>query len=422
VPKAREKSYAQRCLEEAFERGLALAEPQCDYFGECGGCAWQPIAYERQLEFKRAWVEQALAAHGLGDVPVPTPVASPDLYRYRNKMEFSFSAHRWFTRREIESGETLSRRFALGLHAAGAFDRVLDIAACPLQSDAANAYLAATRDFARTSHRPPYHARARHGFFRYLVLRRGIHTGQSLILLVTTARDSDLMQDYVAHLNIAGLKPTTVCNGVTDRPASTSEGCRIHVDAGEGRIEERILDWVFDLGPDTFFQPNTRGAERLCEVVGDLAGLTGREAVLDLYCGVGVLALCVSPKAREVYGVEHAEGAVEMARVNAAKNGVENVRFLAADLDKGLPSPLTLLDVDVVIADPPRAGMHANTVRALRDLAPPRIVSVGCHPLGQARNIADLCARGEYFLAEVQPVDLFPHTPHIENVALLVRP
>jgi 23S rRNA (uracil1939-C5)-methyltransferase len=421
VAKRRKKSFAALRLEEELESGLHLAEPQCRFHESCGGCSWQPVSYERQLAIKREWVQQTFAEAGFDDVTIPTPIASPNEYGYRNKMEFSFAARRWLTHDEISSGEEFRRDFALGLHAPGAYDRVMDMDVCPLQSETANAYLDATREFALMSGEEPYHLRKNTGFYRYLILRRGVNTDQMLVLLITTERKQDVMEAYVAHLAARGLEPTCVANGVTDRLGSTSEGAEIHVDLGDGLLHERLKDATFALAPDSFFQPNTLAAELLIDVVSEYAALTGSETVLDLYCGVGVLSILLARDAGHVVGIEKMASAVERARINAELNDTPNTHFIAADLDGGLQHIPPGMRPEVVVTDPPRAGMHANTVRALRSLAPKRIVYVSCHPKPQAENLAALCDGGRYYVAEIQPVDLFPQTPHIENVALLVR-
>jgi len=421
VRRRRRKTFADQKLEETLELGLGLAEPECRYFGDCGGCVWQSMAYERQLEFKREWVQQAFADAGLSDVDVPLPLPSPELYGYRNKMEFSFASRRWLTRREIDSGEVLDRDFALGLHCRGAFDRVIDIASCPLQSAEANAYLEATRNFARESGLEPYDLRRQTGFYRYLTIRHGVMTQQTVVVLVTTERRPDVMKAFTEYLHAHDLDPACVANGVTDSKASTSEGSEYFVDYGPPEFEERLRGWSFTLGVDAFFQPNTRGAERLCEVIERYAALEGHETVLDLYCGVGVLAIMLAPRARWVLGVEKAASAAQYATRNAASNGLTNAQFFAADLDTGIPPFPEHFRPDVVVTDPPRAGMHKKTLGALRDLAPERIVSVSCHPVPQAENIVALCEGGAYFVAEAQPVDMFPHTAHVENVVLLKR-
>jgi 23S rRNA (uracil1939-C5)-methyltransferase len=421
VRKRRKRTFGATKLEEELASGLHLAEPRCRYHDACGGCSWQAVSYERQLEIKRDWVDEVFREAGVEGARVPPPIPSPQPYGYRNKMEFSFAARRWLTREEISSGEEFRRDFALGLHAPGAFDRVLDIDTCPLQSDAANAYLAATREFAIASGEAPYHLRENTGFYRYLIVRRGFNTDETLILLVTTERKPAVMAAYVEHLEASGLKPACVANGVTARLGSTSEGAEIHIDAGEATMSERLKDGVFGVAPDGFFQPNTLAAERLVDVVSSFAALTGSETVLDLYCGVGVLSILLAGNADRVIGIEKMEAAVDQARVNASLNDTPNAYFLSGDLDEGIRHLPDDIRVDVVVTDPPRAGMHANTVQALRGLAPQRIVYVSCHPKPQAENLAALCAGDLYYVAETQPVDLFPQTPHVENVALLIR-
>lgn len=419
--KRRKRTFAAERLEEELASGLHLAEPQCRFHESCGGCSWQQIGYERQLELKRDWIEKSFAAAGHDGVRVPTPIPSPTPYGYRNKMEFSFASRRWLTREEIGSGEEFRRDFALGLHAPGAYDRVLDIDTCPLQSASANAYLAATRAFALTSDESLYNLRGNTGFFRYLILRHGFNTEQSIVLLITSERKPDVMSAYVEHLAASGLSPVCVANGVTDSVGSTSEGAEIHIDAGESFLEEKLNGAVFALEPDSFFQPNTLAAEKLVAVVSSMAALTGSETVLDLYCGVGVLSILLAAKAEKVIGMEKMATAVGRARTNAALNDTPNTYFLTADLDEGIRNLPEGVRPDVVIADPPRAGMHANTVQSLRAMAPSRIVYVSCHPKPQAENLAALCAGDLYYVAETRPVDLFPQTPHVENVALLLR-
>ncbi|MDA1191373.1 MAG: methyltransferase domain-containing protein, partial [Candidatus Poribacteria bacterium] len=251
--------------------------------------------------------------------------------------------------------------------------------------------------------------------------RYGENTGQTCAVLVTTERKPEVMAAYVKHLHDSGLAPTCVVNGVTDSVAGTSEGAALFIDGGEPYFQERLRDKTFTLSPDSFFQPNTEAAELLVGVAERYANLSGSEMLLDLYCGVGVFSILFSSQVSQSVGIEILPAAVIHATQNADQNGVSNARFLAANLDEGIHGFLGSTRPDVVITDPPRAGMHPKAVAALRDLAPSRIVYVSCHPVPQAENIAALCEGGLYDLAEMQPVDLFPQTPHVENVALLRR-
>ena len=410
------RTYAEECLEGEEQ----TEEPACAYFGECGGCSWQTIPYERQLEFKRVWVERQLFENGFKELETPPTEPSPDIYGYRNKMEFSFAARRWLTRSEIDTGFEYDREFALGMHAKGAFDRVIDIQTCPLQTKEAGRLLEETRAFAKSSGEPPYSVRRQDGFFRYLTIRIGVNTGQTAVALTTSERNEPLMRRYVERLRQAGLEPTLTANGVTNRLGSSSEGSEIYIDGGGPTFQERVGGLTFDLSPDSFFQPNTLAAELLFRRAVDFAQLDESETVLDLYSGVGAVSLFLAKKAKRVIGVEKLAGASQLAYRNAVQNGFDNAFFLEADLDKGLPN-LPPEPIDAAVADPPRAGIHPKTIRALLELRPRRIVYLSCNPKAQALDLAKLCQTRQYRLARTQPIDLFPQTPHVENAALLER-
>lgn len=336
-------------------------------------------------------------------------------------MEFSFSERRWLTRTEVASEVLFDRGFALGLHVPGAYDRVLHLETCPIQTEVADQILRATGRFARDSAKPPFDLRRGEGFYRYLTVRVGIHTGETLVTLVTSERDSALMEAYQEALNAAGVLPLSLYNGVTNRPAATSEGAELYHDHGTPTIRERLDKWTFLLGPDTFFQPNTRAAERLLFLVREWAELAGNEEVIDLYCGVGTLSLAVASETRRIIGLERSSSSVSLAKQNALENNIANAEFYVADLYNGIPPETEPLRPQVILVDPPRAGIHPKALRALREKAPARILYVSCYPVSQAENVVALCSEGLYRLDRLQPVDQFPHTEHVECVALLRR-
>lgn len=414
-PRKKRRNPAE--LAEGFVRSDAdRAVPPCLHFGNCGGCSRQNLAYARQLEVKREQVVQALHAAGLEAIPVPTPLASPDLFRYRNRMEFSFGARRWLTEAEIASGAEFRRDFALGLHPPGFFGRVIDIGDCALIDGEANAVLTHVRAFAELSGLLPYDAVTHEGFWRYLSVRRGARTGETLVTIVTRARSAQTMRSLAAFLRDRLPFVTTVVNGVTDRIADTSEGASYIVDLGPGVITDRAAGLTFEISADSFFQPNTRAAETIFAEALRQAGAVADLRVVDLFCGTGTLGLAFAQTAREVHGYELNPASVACARRNAARNGLANARFDVLDLSTGrleLGGP-----PDVLVTDPPRAGMSEKLLDAILELAPPTIVSVGCNPESQARNLARLTAGG-YSITALQPVDQFPHTPHIEVVATL---
>jgi len=393
------------------------ADPRCPHAADCGGCTWQSLTPQVQLEIKRRGIVAAFDAAGL-EIDVPVPLAAPSAYRYRNRMEFTFSARRWLTRAEIASGETFERNHALGLHAPGGFDRVLDIGGCAIQSEAADRILHLTREFSSGSKLPPWNKRTHRGFWRYLGIRVARATGQVLVHVVTSELRSAVIADLAALLVEQG-GATTVVNGVTDRIADTSEGAILHVVHGPGFIEEKVGSIVFRLGATTFFQPNTGAAEILFDLVAEMADAGDDTRVLDLFCGTGALSLWLDPRSGEVTGYELSPESVASARDNAARNGIGRCRFEVVDLLSGLP-PGTPTP-DVVIVDPPRAGMHPRVLRDLASLGAARIVSVGCNPRTQARDVAGLVNAGGYRVARTRSVDQFPQTPHVENVVLLVK-
>ncbi|SMC21310.1 23S rRNA m(5)U-1939 methyltransferase [Desulfacinum hydrothermale DSM 13146] len=421
------KNYAEAVVLEVLEASPHQVEPLCTHFGVCGGCRWQDLDYGEQLAWKRRHVQECL--EHLGDVleaPVGEVVPSPRTECYRNKMEFTFSGYRWLSPEEIaRKDETFDRSFALGLHVRGHFDRVFDIGDCRLQSPEAMDIVAAVRDFARGSGLPPYSIREHRGCWRFLVIREGKRTGQRLVHLITgdvpgaeEAVDSlgDFLRETFPHI-------TTCIHSVNRTRAQVAQGDDERILWGPGVIEEQLGDLRFRISAQSFFQTNPMAAEHLYQTALDFAGLEGSETVWDLYCGTGSIALFVARHARKVAGFEVVESAIEDAYRNAALNDVDNCVFRVGDLkdvirDPALRGPGVDLP-DVVITDPPRAGMHPHVVQALLELAPQRIVAVSCNPATLARDLALLLPK--YRVCRVQPFDLFPHTPHVECVVQLDR-
>lgn len=394
------------------------AVPRCRHAEFCGGCARQGIAYRRQLELKRLFVEECWRAVGRTDIEIPTPIGSPDIFEYRNRMEFSFSAHRWLTPQEIASGHEFDRSFALGLHPPGTFQRVLDVENCDLIDDVANRILAALRRFARASGRAAYDPFSHTGFWRFLGLRRGIATGEVLVTVITRDPDEAIIADLVADLLREVPAITTIVHGVTDRVADTTEGAVYRVVKGSGTIVERIDDLLFEISADSFFQPNTKTAGIVFAEAVRQARLSPGADVLDLFCGTGTLALFFAAKGASVAGYELNASSVACARRNAERNGL-SARFFELDLRTGFPR--LERRPDVLVSDPPRAGMSDALIKEIVKIAPERLVSIGCNPKSQALNLAALMQTGLYRLETLVPIDQFPHTPHIEVVATLVR-
>ena len=418
----RRKRRKEARLIEVLESSPLRVEPRCRYFGSCGGCSWQSMLYSAQLDAKRQTVEDAFSGAGLlGEAEVGPVLGSEETYFYRNKMEFSFGARRWLTEWEIESGDDFDRDFALGMHVPGFYDRLLDLEECFLQSELTTRLLQGVRAFAKREGWTAWDLRQRRGFLRHMVLRTPRHSDEVMLNLVTNADDPERMSSFGSFLRAEFPEVTTLVNTVNTGVAQISTGELVRIIFGTGTCHDRIGPYTFEIAPHSFFQTNTIQAERLYEVAARMADAGPEDLVFDLYSGLGAISLFLSGSAGRVVGLELDRTAVEAAERSAAFNGVSNVTFAAGDLSSCLNSDFATKygEPRIVILDPPRAGLHPRTVHGLRELAPERIVYVSCNPETQARDLSSLVH--DYSLVQIQPVDLFPHTHHVENVALLVR-
>ncbi|MCB9183626.1 MAG: 23S rRNA (uracil(1939)-C(5))-methyltransferase RlmD [Flavobacteriales bacterium] len=399
----------------------------CKHFGTCGGCKWQDLAYAKQLEYKQQQVIDNLERIGGLALPAVTPILpSPGIRHYRNKLEFTFSNSRWFTKDELAAEGVITDRDALGFHIPQRFDRVLDISECHLQPEPSDRIRNHIREHARRHGLSFYDVRAHQGFLRNLLIRTTT-TGECMVLLSVGHEDVDAREMLLSGLITAFPALTSVLWTVNPKRNDTIYDLDIQVFHGRDHIVEELPDGPggkplrFRIGPKTFFQTNPRQTIAMYGLTRELAGLTGKENVYDLYCGAGSITLYLAAQARHVAGVELVPESVADARVNAQANGVENVSFTSGDMKKVMDATFVALHgrPDVVVTDPPRAGMDEPVVRHLLELAPERIVYVSCNPATQARDLAILNER--YRIDFVQPVDMFPHTYHVENVVRLVK-
>ncbi len=411
------RNYAEALPVELLHPSPYRIEPPCPYSGTCGGCKWQFLAYEKQLEHKRRHVSEALEHIGqLQGIPVHDTIASPNIFHYRNKMEFTFSEKRWLMPTELGQ-PGIDVDFALGLHVPGTFYKVLDTRACLLQPGLGNTLLAQVREFARSSPEPVYGLKSHEGFWRFLMLRHSAANGRWMVNIVTAADRRHRLQPLVDALTADHPEIGAVVNNVTARRAGVAQGEFEIQLAGDPFIVDRIGKFEFEISANSFFQTNTAGAGRLYETVAAYAGLTGGERVLDLYSGTGAIAISLSPAAAEVTGIEIVESAVADAVKNCRRNRVGNCRFLLGDIQDVLPK-ITQVP-DVLIIDPPRVGLHKKVVQQVLDMGAPRIIYVSCNPATLARDLGLM--QEHYRVKEVQPVDMFPHTHHIEAVARLEK-
>ncbi len=413
----RKKNFAEAKVLEMISPSPFRVTPRCMYSGYCGGCTWQYLSYDKQLEFKTDHVKESLEHIALiQGVPVHFALPSEEAFGYRNKMEFTCSDKRWLMPHEFQ-GEDDSHGFGIGLHAPGIYNKVIDIDACHLQAEPGNGILAYVRDFIGRSGLPVYGPKSHQGFWRFLMLRRSVAEDQWMVNIVTSSEKKDVISKLAEEIRLRYPQVVSVMNNITAKRASISMGESELLISGEPYISDKLGPFRFKISANSFFQTNTRGAETLYKTVEKYAALTGNETVIDLYSGTGTIPIWLSSSAKTVTGIEIVESAVSDAEKNCRLNGVENCRFILGDIKDTLPT--LEQKPDVMIIDPPRSGMHKEVVGSVLQLMPERIVYVSCNPATLARDLGMLKER--YKIVEVQPVDMFPHTYHVESVARLER-
>jgi len=397
-------------------------EPFCSHFGVCGGCQWQMLPYEKQLGYKQRQVRDNLQRIGKLQLPEMLPImGAPATEYYRNKIEYTFGNKRYLRREELNDPAITGQQDVAGFHARGLFDKVVNIDTCYLQAEPGNAIRLAARDFARQHQYSFYDIRAHQGFMRTMQIRL-CATGELMVNMVFGEDKPAEREALLSHLLQQFPEITTLLYTINTKHNDSLYDLEPVAYHGKGYVIEKLEDFSFKVGPKSFFQTNTRQAERLYQVTRDFAELSGHETLYDLYCGTGSIGIFCSHQAGRIVGVELVAAAIDDARENAALNGlVEKTAFFAGDVidicnddffaTHGRP--------DVIITDPPRAGMHEKLVQKILDMQAPTVVYVSCNPATQARDLQLLDA--SYAVTRIQPVDMFPHTLHIENVVQLKK-
>lgn len=421
------KSYAEANTQEVIIPSQQRVEPRCKFFGTCGGCKQQDLNYAQQIAYKQEQVKD-IFTHDGGFAYLPSGktsfecediLPSENVFYYRNKMEFSFSEIQWLT--VLDDATVSNKGFFVGLHVPNNFEKILDIDECFLQSELSSHILNYSREFFKKRHTSIYNTKTHSGYLRNLIIRQAQKTNGLMLNLVTFEENELLMKEYVTVITSKFPEITTIVNNISKKKASIAVGDYEIVYHGSGFIQDKIGDYKFRISANSFFQTNTIQAENLYNTALEYADLRGDEIIYDLYSGAGTIAIYVSAFAKEVYGFESVESSIYDAKENLDINKIENVSFVQADLYKSfLPFTNVLPKPDVVILDPPRGGMHSVTVKDVLQLSPEKIVYVSCNPTTQVRDIK-LLVDGGYKLIKMRPVDMFPHTYHIENVALLIR-
>lgn len=395
-------------------------EPLCQHFGVCGGCKWQNMQYPEQLAFKQKQVLDAFQRIGHLQFPDMMPILpSDEIYYYRNKLEYTFSSLRWLSPEEINDQNTELDRDALGFHIPGLFDKVLDIQSCYLQPEPTNAIRNGLRQYAKSKGYSFYNIRKFEGDLRNVLVRNS--RDDVMVIMVFGTDNMEVVEDIMGFLKISFPQITSLYYVINQKHNDTINDLQPVLFSGEPFITGIMEDLKFRIGPLSFYQTNHRQAENMYRIVRDFAALTGKELVYDLYTGTGTIATFIARKAGRVIGIEYVDAAVTDARINAGINNLTNLEFHAGDMAKVLTIEFieTAGKPDVIITDPPRAGMHEKVVMGILAADPQRIVYVSCNPATQARDIALLTEK--YRIVKTQPVDMFPHTSHVENICLLER-
>lgn len=419
------KSYAEARVKEFISKSPHRIEPKCKHFGICGGCKQQDLEYEIQLKYKEEQVKDIFERiGGFTNFDILPIIPSEKNFFYRNKMEFSFANKRWLTDYEISSmQEVKDKDFALGFHIPNFYDKVLDIEECFLQSELSNRILNFTRSFFKKRNVSIYSTQNHSGYLRNLVIRQSTHTNEIMVNLVTSEENKNLVTQYKEELLNLFPEITTVVNNINLKKSQVALGDYEIVFHGTGYIYDFIGDYKFRISANSFFQTNTLQAERLYKTANDFADFEGNETVYDLYSGAGTIPIFISRKVNKLYGFESIESAIDDAKINIELNNINNFEPVLYDLNKSFQPILKQKNIpkpDVIITDPPRSGMNPKTIKDILVLKPNKIIYISCNPATQARDIKLLC-EGSYNLIKVQPVDMFPHTYHIENVALIEK-
>jgi 23S rRNA (uracil1939-C5)-methyltransferase len=415
------KQYAEGRI-VAFKRYSAdRVEPFCSHFGVCGGCQWQHLPYPSQLKYKQQQVLDVLQRIAKIELPEARPILGSEKDRfYRNKLEYTFSNKRWRTLEEIQSGEEFKNSEALGFHIPGMFDKVLDIEKCFLQEDFSNRVRLSVKAFCLAHQMDFFDLKLQQGLMRNLIVRT-TSTGQKMVIVVFFREETASREALLNHLLNEFPEITSLIYVINNKANDTIFDRETVVYHGSAYIVEEMEGLQFIIGPKSFYQTNSEQAYRLYSLVREFAGLQGNELVYDLYTGTGTIANFLARQCRKVIGIEYIPEAIEDARANAELNGIKNTTFFAADVKDLLNNDFTAEQgrPDVLITDPPRAGMHGDVVKTILSAAPERVVYVSCNPSTQARDLSLM--DNLYQVETLQAVDMFPHTQHVENVVLLKR-
>lgn len=422
--KRKKSNYAEASLISIEKPSKFRTEPRCSHFGICGGCKIQNYDYEKQILYKTNVVKNAFERiGGFTETEIPEALRSDKIFFYRNKMEFSFSDDEWTEVKE--SGES-KNIFALGLHVPKFHSKIINISRCYLQSDLSNEILNFTREFFESRSIKVYSTKSQTGFLRFLIIRQSANTNEIMVNLITYSYDEHLMKEYSESLNNKYPEITTIINSTSSRIAQIAFGENEYVLKGKGYITESLeaergRKYNFKISPQSFFQTNTKQAEKLFDVLIKFSGFEKTDNILDLYCGTGSISVLISEYVNKVTGVELINDSINDAGENAKLNNTSNAEFICSNIKDFIENKNNLTGFNKLILDPPRSGLHPKICEVLSATNFDKIVYVSCNPHTQARDLKIICSGGSYKIGKVQPVDMFPHTYHVENVVSLEK-
>lgn len=428
----KKNSYAEARTIEIVRKSDYRIQPACRFFGTCGGCKLQNLEYDKQIEFKTKIVKDAFER--IGGFPVkeiPQALKCDEIFYYRNKMEYSFSDDEWFVNPDSKKNDAPG--FALGLHVPKFHSKIISIDECFLQSQTSNGILNFTREFFTERNATSYSTKTQSGFLRFLILRQSKNTNDFMVNLITFDYDENLINEYSTILRSKFPDVTTLVNSISQKKSQVATGEEERVIFGSGLINEKLItadgrEFTFSISPQSFFQTNTLQAQRLFNEVVRLGQFNESDNVLDLYCGTGSISIFISDFVGSVFGVELSDAAISDAKQNALVNNVKNAEFMCSDIKDFLVDEIGKNDKwpgtalhNKLILDPPRSGLHPKICETLAESKFEKIIYVSCNPHTQARDLKIICGNNNYRIDSMQPVDMFPHTYHIENVVSLVR-
>ncbi|MBN1598910.1 MAG: 23S rRNA (uracil(1939)-C(5))-methyltransferase RlmD [Bacteroidales bacterium] len=415
------KNYLEGRLLKLKKKSPLRTDPICSHFGICGGCKWQHLPYEKQLYYKQKQVSDNLQRIGKVDLPEIRPIAGSERTQYyRNKLEFTFSETRWLSDEEVKSDKDIQERRALGFHISGRFDRILDIEQCKLQNDLSNNIRNSIRNFTLKEDYSYYNQKYNTGLLRNLIIRN-TESGQWMVILVFREDEKKQIKKLMKYVSKEFPELDSLLYIINSKLNDTFYDLDFVCYQGKDHIIEELDGLQFKIGPKSFFQTNTLQAAELYRNVLDFASPKKTDLIFDLYTGTGTIALFLARYCKQVIGIEYVKEAIDDAVVNADINNIKNAQFFFGDINDILTSALIkeYSEPDIIVTDPPRAGMHAGVIQKLIKIAPKKIVYISCNPATQARDIHLL--KDDYKVKAIQPVDMFPHTHHVENVVLLDR-